>query len=123
MSTSRRTNRAGVALIAALVTLTIVSTLLVAIALQSTNARRQLDRRHDQLQAAWLAQSGIELAIARLASDPNYKGETLELVPHSQVRITVTTEDNKKPRVRIVSEARYPTNDRKPVQLTATVLR
>src|SRR5918911_63539 len=92
-SAARRGPRRGVALLAALVTLSLVSVVLVAVSWQITANRRLAERRQHQLQADWLARAGVELAVGRLLADPDkYTGESVELLPRSQVRIQVQKE-------------------------------
>jgi len=49
--------------------------------------RRMVDQQSWQVQAAWLAESGLERAAWRLAADADYKGETWTL-PTVQVAAT-----------------------------------
>jgi hypothetical protein len=81
-----------------------------------TASRRFLDRRHEELQAQWLARAGIEMAAARLLSNPaQYTGEAPELVPNSTVRIRVmpTTAPD---RYRVTSDALYPKDAHDPAR-------
>jgi type II secretory pathway pseudopilin PulG len=101
--------RRGVALLATLVALTVISLLMVAITWQIVANRRMLERRQHQAQASWLARAGVEAAAARLLANPaDYKGETLELIPQSKVQIKVQLEKNSPNTFTITSEARYP---------------
>lgn len=85
--------RRGVAAVWMLVVLAVLSAALAATAWQHVASRQLLDRRHHQLQAAWLARAGVELAAARLLADPDaYAGEAIAVIPASQVRITVRDE-------------------------------
>jgi hypothetical protein len=102
-----RASRRGVALAAVLLILAVIATLLAAIAWQIGASRRRAEQRQHQLQAAWLARAGVEVACAHLLTDPaDYQGETVELIPRSQVRIKVQKENDDS--FRITSEAHYP---------------
>ena len=70
-----------------------------------------LDHRGYQLQADYLARSGVERAAARLLANPDgYAGESLQLIPLSSVQIEVQQESNSPGVYRVTSEARYPTD-------------
>ena len=113
--------RRGMALVAALVTLAIVSTLMASIAWHITANRRMAEHRRHRIQAGWLARGGLELAAAGLLGDPErYKGESAKPIEQSQVRITVEPEAGSKDVYKVVSEARYPTNMRNVVVHSVT---
>lgn len=102
-------NRSGAALIAVLVLLATVGVIMGVLTSQMLAQRRFLQQRHHQLQAYWLAQAGIEQAAAQLLTgNKDYKGETLELLPDSKVRITVTPAKGTEGVVHIASEAHLP---------------
>ncbi len=66
----------GMTVVAVLVCLIIV-TLISVVVLKMSVARRELARSQEhRLQAEWLAESGVERAMARLARDRDYRGET-----------------------------------------------
>jgi hypothetical protein len=118
---SRNTPRRGVAAIWALVVLSVLTTVLAATTWQVMAGRRLLDRRQDQLQAAWLARAGVELAAARLLTNPaGYKGESLELIPGSQIRIEVRSEPGSPDIFLVTSEARKPKDGSRPVVRSVT---
>lgn len=101
----------GLAIMAAVVTLVILSLLMSAIAWQLLATRRMLDHREYQLQADLLARAGIEHAAARLLASPNgYEGETLQLIPLSSVTVELNSESDSPGVYRVTSEARYPTD-------------
>jgi type II secretory pathway pseudopilin PulG len=76
-----------------LVVLAVASALLGTVAAQLLTNRRELDRQQQRTRSLWLARSGIELAAGRLLTDPDgYRGETVEVVPGSRVRVEVRTE-------------------------------
>jgi type II secretory pathway component PulK len=69
-------HRRGITLVAVLICLLAVMLLgasLLKIALAQRGINRDLERR---LQAEWLVESGVERALARIAADPDYTGET-----------------------------------------------
>jgi hypothetical protein len=101
----------GLAIMAAVVTLAILSLFMSAIAWQLIANRRMLDHREYQLQADLLARAGIEHAAARLLSSPDgYTGETIQLVLLSSVTVEVYSEPGSPGVYRVHSEARYPTD-------------
>jgi hypothetical protein len=74
-----RIRRRGMTVVAVLACL-IVLTLLGAALLKLGLARRQFDRDFERrLQADWLVESGVDRALARLASERDYTGETRQL--------------------------------------------
>jgi hypothetical protein len=114
--------RAGVALIGTLAVLAVVSVLLMTIGAQMLSNRRLAERRAEQLQADWLARAGVELAIGRLLAAEGYTGETTELIPRSEVRVTVGRDEKSPGTFRVVSEARFPTDTREVVMRSVTRL-
>jgi hypothetical protein len=75
---------------------------------------RQLERQVQDVQAVWLAESGMRRAAAQLANNPDYKGETW-IVPAEELgrtfagRVVIgvsTAEDN--PSRHVTVEAFYP---------------
>ena len=58
----------------------IIITMIAGAVLKVGLARRDLVRAQErQLQTEWLVEAGIQRALARLAADPGYKGETWEV--------------------------------------------
>jgi hypothetical protein len=108
-----------VAAIWTLVVLAVLTTVVGFVTWESVTAIRQIERRHHRLQALWLARSGVERAAARLLNDPaGYTGETLEIIPQSQVRIEVATEADQPHTFVVTCEARYPSDERQHVVRT-----
>lgn len=113
--------RPGLMTMWALIILTFLSMLLALTTTQLMASRYTLDRRQNQLQALWLARSGQELAIARLLDKPaDYKGESVEILPDSEVRIEVKARSDAKDVFVVTSEARYPLEGRDKVLLSLT---
>jgi Tfp pilus assembly protein PilX len=72
----------GMTVVAVLVCLIIV-TLISGAVLKVNVAQRELARSQERrLQAEWLAESGAQRAVARLARDHDYAGETWSLSAH-----------------------------------------
>jgi type II secretory pathway pseudopilin PulG len=85
--------RRGFASVWTLVVLAVVSALLATVAAQLLTNRRELYRQQERTQSLWLARSGIELAAGRLLTDPDgYRGEAVEVVPGTRVRVEVRAE-------------------------------
>lgn len=115
-SLSRLSSRAGIAAMWALVVLAVLTIVIGLIAWQSVTSLRQANHRQQQVQALWLARSGIERAAARLLTDSAvYQGESVELISRSEVRIEVKKDAKNANVFTITCEARYPTDERRPV--------
>ena len=76
-------------------------------------ARETADGQHRSAQARWLAESAVERAVARLAQDARYSGETWTLppaeLPHGGlVRIAVETPHGQAGSRLVRVEAHYP---------------
>jgi Tfp pilus assembly protein PilX len=71
--------RRGAVLALVLVCLMVAMALLVSIAKLAAGGRRMVQAEAQQVQAAWLAESGLQRAAAQLAADPDYQGETWSL--------------------------------------------
>lgn len=113
--------RKGMALLAAVAAMAVVSALLVSVAWHFVANRRLAERRQEQLQVGWLARAGVELAIGRLLSEPKeYTGEKALLLPDSLVRVTVKPIAGSKDRFEVVSEARIPIEGRRGITRTET---
>lgn len=99
-------SRRGVALLLILVVLAVISFLLASITVQTLVNRRTIEQRQHQVQANWLARSGLEVAVARLHNTTDYTGEALEIIPDSQVIVQI------EPMIgssrTITAEARFP---------------
>jgi len=94
-----------------LVVLSVLTVLMAVITWQVLANRRWLDRRQNQMQSVWLARSGLELAATRLLSNPaGYTGESLQLIPESEIRIEVQRDSDSANSYSVTSEARYPTS-------------
>lgn len=105
----------------ALVVLTLLAVMMTLITRQGLTALRLVERRQQQLQAEWLARSGIELAAARLLAAPDsYEGESVQPIPGSKVTITVTKKESSQGVYSVAAEARYPFDESNVVVRTAS---
>jgi len=68
--------RRGMILILVLVCLAVAAALIVVAVRRAVVVNRGAQLAGQNLQAAWLAESGLQRAAARLAADPEYSGET-----------------------------------------------
>ena len=109
---AERSPRQAMALVIVLAILAVISVFMMTITAQLLSNRRTVEHRGQQLQAAWLARAGIERACSRLLSDPaKYTGESIELMPNSQVRIEVQPDSKSKDTFVVTSEASYPSDN------------
>jgi hypothetical protein len=91
-----------------MVVLATISVFMVTINMQILLNRRIVEHRQHQVQALWLARSGVEVAAARLG-DEKYTGETLAIIPDSLVRIDVQRAKDANAGYNVSVEAKYPT--------------
>ena len=75
----KRRRRQGVVLVVVIVCVMVAAVVFTSIVKLAAAQRRMIDRQSWQMQATWLAESGLERAAWRLAADPNYPGETWTL--------------------------------------------
>lgn len=69
-------SRQGMTILIALAALVLSGLLLLAAVRTAVGEYRAIRHQERQSQAAWLASSGVERALASLAADQNYQGET-----------------------------------------------
>jgi len=113
--------RRGVALMWVLVVLSVLSATIAAASWQFFAARRVLESRQNKLQAMWLARSAAEFAATKLHDDAEgYLGETIELIPDSQVKIVVEKLKDKEGVFRIVSDVRFPASGPNSINLKSS---
>jgi Tfp pilus assembly protein PilX len=74
-----RPHRRGFAVAAVLVCLLAITLIGAGMVQSLIEAQRSSRLAHDRLQALWLAESGVDRAVARLRTDNQYKGETWTL--------------------------------------------
>jgi type II secretory pathway component PulK len=120
--TRTRPNRRGLAIIPALVCLTIVAALAAGMLRMSRTQRGLSADEERKTQADWLAESGLSLASARLSTDPKYRGETWDIPARSfdgrgegRVKIAVEADGGSR---RVTVEAEYPRGDEHRARVT-----
>lgn len=72
-------NRNGSVLIVVLVCLGFAATVMMGALRTSLQQRRQLCNEHDSVQADWLLDAGVRLAIEELGDDESYSGQKVTL--------------------------------------------
>ena len=117
--------RRGTILVVAIVCLLVTSMLLVSLVQAAVQNHRQTRRQSENIQARWLAEAGLARAVARLAEDTAYSGETWKVTIDAapgQVEIRVSpvkADDNQNQRaVRVV--AQFPADSTVSAQVTRT---
>lgn len=97
-------------LIVVLALIAVISLIMIAIAQTLLTGRQFLDRRHQQLQAEWLAHGGLERVQAQIEnSGKPSKSPWQPLGERSLVTITIDTEKNE-----LTSVAIFPADDPRP---------
>lgn len=111
----RRIQRRGAVLLVAMVVIIVAAAVFLSILQLSVAERRRVETEAWQVQATWLAESGLERAAAQLAADPEYQGETWSLSADlfdgrngAVVRIEVETVQEQQQRRLVRCEADYP---------------
>ena len=113
--------RRGIALILAMVTLAVLFVIMTVVTRHTFASRQMLERRENHYQALCLAQSGLEIAAARLLVDGgSYQGESLEIVPRSKLRIDVKNVGKASDTFQVTAEAHFPTDIPHPSLRTLT---
>ncbi len=77
--TASRPRRRGLTAVAVLVCLIIITMISGAVVQVGLARRDEVRAQERSLQSEWLAESGIQRALARLAADPAYAGETWDI--------------------------------------------
>jgi type II secretory pathway component PulK len=108
-------SRRGAVMLYALVCLMLLSLIGASLLKLATAQRHQVRREQSRMQAAWLAEAGIERAVALLADDADYAGETWELSADDiggadaasvQIEVVTTEADSRQRTVAVTAE--YP---------------
>jgi hypothetical protein len=107
--------RRGVVLVVVLVCLMVAAALFVLVVKQAASEHQVIDADYRGLQAAWLAEAGVERAAARLVAQADYAGETWT-IPAAElaadegavVRIEVKTIAGRPEQRSVRVEADYP---------------
>lgn len=112
---ARPVRRRGAVLLVAVVCIAVASVIFLSLLRLSVAERTRVETEAWQVQAAWLAESALERAAARLADDPDYQGETWNLSADdlgtrygAAVTIQAETIPERKQRRLIRVEADYP---------------
>lgn len=122
-------SRQGVLLIAVLICMAVVIAIIGVMFSSSLRTRRQLHSERDLRQVELLLDAGLRRAVARIAADESYLGETWrlpadQLLQHGAAEVTITaapandSADSASTEVTIA--ARYPLNVPLTVQRTRT---
>jgi len=126
----RGAGRRGAILVVALVCLGVAAVVFVAVLKTAAAERRSLQTEARRVQAAWLAESAVDRAAARLAVDPAYPGETWTVPPgvlndfdSARVVIEVQPPSEQEPHRRLVRvQADWPNHPQHRVRQTRQVL-
>jgi hypothetical protein len=109
-----RKERRGVLTVAALVCLLVVMLIAAGVLRLVRSERGLLENEERRLQADWLVESGLERALARLGTEPAYRGETWSLPAEdlggaAAAVVTVTVEPGPRAGERLLRvQADYP---------------
>ena len=111
----RKNRRHGIVLLVILAGLAIAGVVIFSVLKSAAAQRELLQTQYRQAQAAWLADSALERAAARLAADPAYRGETwtvtaAELTGTAGGRVVIVVEPvaGEPARRRVRAAADYP---------------
>ncbi len=115
LRTTAATRRRGLTSVAVLVCLIIITMISGAVLRVGLACRDEIRAQERSLQAEWLAEAGIQRALARLAADPAYTGETwdisareLDSADAALVTITIGPAPGEPKRRHIRAQADYP---------------
>jgi hypothetical protein len=118
----------GSALIIALICLVLASALTVSLVQIVILQRGQVERDEWQLQAEWLAESGVDRAAAQLAADATYDGEEWlpqppgAPAPLGRVKIAIDRSTGAdESRVTVVADVPHDTEERARVRKTTAI--
>ena len=113
----RSQSRRGAVVLFALMALLLTSVIGASLLKTALAQRRFALREQTRLQSIWLAESGVERAVAGLSRDPAYTGETWSVSAtdiggnkDAEVKIQVETMDDAPNRRRVTVLADYPQN-------------
>jgi hypothetical protein len=114
---TQRERRSGVALVMAILCLTILLMVFGSLTRMAFAERGQVRAEERRLRAGWLAESGLERAWARHSLSPSYRGETWTLSPKTlggrdgaTVRILVEPVRDDPSHLRVSARADYPSD-------------
>ena len=111
--------RRGITLILALVLMATLTVIFAVLTIEVVSQHRMLAGRQRQLQASWLARSGVELAVARLLEKPGaFVEDNKDLLPDALVRVEV--KEAEKDKFLINVDVRLGEEDERPVAATTS---
>jgi hypothetical protein len=121
-----RRRRGGLMIVAALVCLLVVTSIVGSMLKSALRARRELHVERDRRQSELLVEAGADRAVARLAAEPGFRGDTWELpaaaiVGHGGGRVMTEVSrsaDNQSQQIRVVAE--YPLGRDFPIRRSHT---
>jgi type II secretory pathway pseudopilin PulG len=120
--------RRGLTVVAVLVCLIIITMISGAVVRVGLARRDEVRAQQRNLQAEWLAEAGIQRALARLAADPAYTGETWEIAARdldsadaALVTITVGPAPGDPKQRHIRAQADYPRDPPRRARYTRSV--
>jgi len=109
--------RRGAVLAAALVEFLVAAAILFGVLQDVVRHHRQLLTGRQQLQTQWLAQAGVDRAVAQLRKSADYRGETwrvpadeLDGVAPAEVKIHLESVADQPDDLRLRVDAEYPTD-------------
>ena len=109
--------RRGTVIAAALVEFIVASTILFAVLQSVVGHHRQMIKGRHELQSQWLAQAGIDRAVAQLRKSASYRGETwhvsadeLDGLDAAEVQIRVEPVAEKSGELHLIVVARDPSD-------------
>jgi type II secretory pathway component PulK len=112
--------RCGITLVIALALMGTLTVIFAVLTVQIVSQHRMLALRQRQMQATWLARSGVELAVARLLEKSgDFVDEKQDLLPDAKVRFEIK-EAEAKGTYLVTVEVQLGAEDEKPVVSTAT---
>jgi type II secretory pathway component PulK len=104
-------------LAAALVEFLVAAAILFAVLQDVVRHHRQLLTGRQQLQTQWLAQAGVDRAMAQLRKSADYRGETWRVPPDeldgvaaAEVKIRLENVADQPDDLRLTVDAQYPTD-------------
>ena len=121
--TQCRGRRRGLIILIAMVALFVGSAVALSVVQMAVHQRRQLQLEQQRLQASWLAESGIDRAIAAIAVNPQYTGDTWNIAADElggrPATVEIRVESGESPAVQAV--ARYPSDSARRAQVTKRI--
>jgi hypothetical protein len=109
--------RRGAVLAAALVEFAVAAAILFTVLQGMVSHQRQLLIEQRQLQAQWLAQGGVDRAVAQLRKSADYRGETwrvpadeLDGTAPGEVKINLDAVADQPDDLHLIVEANYPSD-------------